>query len=231
LVLTPQNPFYVLQAGETAYSAQDIPLAMKFFLMAIEMAGDDNDDATPPPPTGIAIRAWYGVELVCFPAPYIQFKFSSDQPLSIVLVGSTSRGRSDAGHFLAVKNPCTRTPAAAAEARAGRNKLGASWPGRRRIRSVVEVAKPMRMDRVSDVVLVAIHDSPPRQAWLWAPIQMMGVGRPRSQFLIFRILEELLLLVMGVSVFHNRKFNRKFCDQNTSLVRSLFKLWSCTRYA
>ncbi|KAH9996348.1 TPR-like protein [Russula vinacea] len=63
LVLTPQNPFFVLQAGETAYSAQDIPLAMKFFLMAIEMAGDDSDDATPPPPTGIAIRAWYGVEL------------------------------------------------------------------------------------------------------------------------------------------------------------------------
>ncbi|KAF8465878.1 TPR-like protein [Russula ochroleuca] len=63
LVLTPQNPFYVLQAGETAYSAQDIPLAMKFFLMAIEMAGDDNDDATPPPPTGITMRAWYGVEL------------------------------------------------------------------------------------------------------------------------------------------------------------------------
>jgi hypothetical protein len=66
LVLTPQNPFYVLQAGETAYSAQDIPLAMKFFLMAIEMAGDDNDDATPPPPTGITMRAWYGVELVSF---------------------------------------------------------------------------------------------------------------------------------------------------------------------
>jgi len=31
LLLTPQNPFYVLQAAETAYTAQDIPLAMKFF--------------------------------------------------------------------------------------------------------------------------------------------------------------------------------------------------------
>jgi hypothetical protein len=64
LVLTPQNPFYVLQAGETAYTALDIPLAMKFFLMVIEMTADDNHDAVPPPPTGITIRAWYGVELV-----------------------------------------------------------------------------------------------------------------------------------------------------------------------
>jgi hypothetical protein len=83
-VLTPQNPFFVLQAGETAYSAQDIPLAMKFFLMAIEMAGDDSDDATPPPPTGIAIRAWYGVELVSFLTRAIQPKALSDQLLSIV---------------------------------------------------------------------------------------------------------------------------------------------------
>jgi hypothetical protein len=64
LVLTPQNPFYVLQAGETAYTAQDIPLAVRFFLMVIEMTGDDKDDAGLPPPTGITIRAWYGVEMV-----------------------------------------------------------------------------------------------------------------------------------------------------------------------
>ncbi|KAH9990246.1 tetratricopeptide repeat domain 35 [Russula compacta] len=63
LLLTPQNPFYVLQAAETAYTAQDIPLAIRFFLMVIEMTGGDNDDVRPPPPTGIAVRAWYGVEL------------------------------------------------------------------------------------------------------------------------------------------------------------------------
>ena len=63
-MLTPQNPFYVLQAGETAYTAQDIPLAMRFFLMVIEMTGDDNDGAVLPAPTGITTRAWYGVELV-----------------------------------------------------------------------------------------------------------------------------------------------------------------------
>jgi hypothetical protein len=39
-------------------------LAMRFFLMVIEMTGDDNDGAVLPAPTGITIRAWYGVELV-----------------------------------------------------------------------------------------------------------------------------------------------------------------------
>lgn len=63
-MLTPQNPFYVLQAGETAYTAQDIPLAIRFFLMVIEMTGDDDNGAVLPSPTGITIRAWYGVELV-----------------------------------------------------------------------------------------------------------------------------------------------------------------------
>ena len=48
-----------------AYTAQDIPLAIRFFLMVVEMTGDDNDDTRPPPPpTGITVRAWYGVELV-----------------------------------------------------------------------------------------------------------------------------------------------------------------------
>jgi len=64
LLLTPQNPFYVLQAAEVAYTAQDIPLAIRFFLMVVEMTGVDNDDTIPPPPpTGITVRAWYGVEL------------------------------------------------------------------------------------------------------------------------------------------------------------------------
>ncbi|KAH9064579.1 TPR-like protein [Lactarius vividus] len=60
LLLAPQNPFYVLQAAETAYTAEDIPLAIRFFLMTIDMVGDDEES---PPPTGITIRAWYGVEL------------------------------------------------------------------------------------------------------------------------------------------------------------------------
>ncbi|KAI9513505.1 TPR-like protein [Russula earlei] len=64
LLLTPQNPFYVLQAAETAYTAQDVPLAIRFFLMVVEMTGVDSDETRPPPPpTGITVRAWYGVEL------------------------------------------------------------------------------------------------------------------------------------------------------------------------
>jgi ER membrane protein complex subunit 2 len=65
MLLAPQNPFYVLQAAETAYTTQDIPLALRFFLMTTEMVDDDDCDK-PPPPTGIAVRAWYGVELVSF---------------------------------------------------------------------------------------------------------------------------------------------------------------------
>ncbi|KAI0299385.1 TPR-like protein [Multifurca ochricompacta] len=61
LLLAPQNPFYVLQAAETAYTAEDIPLAIRFFLMTIEMTG--NGDEEPPVPTGITVRAWYGIEL------------------------------------------------------------------------------------------------------------------------------------------------------------------------
>ncbi|KAI9438272.1 TPR-like protein [Lactarius indigo] len=60
LLLAPQNPFYVLQAAETAYTAEDIPLAIRFFLMTIDMVGDDEES---PPPSGITVRAWYGVEL------------------------------------------------------------------------------------------------------------------------------------------------------------------------
>ncbi|KAI0312715.1 TPR-like protein [Amylostereum chailletii] len=64
LLLAPQNPFYVLQAAETAYTAGDIPLAIRFFLMAVDMTDDTGDKpAKDAPPTGITIRAWYGVEL------------------------------------------------------------------------------------------------------------------------------------------------------------------------
>jgi len=38
LLLDPQNPFHVLRAAETAYTSQDIPLALKFFFTG---SGDD----------------------------------------------------------------------------------------------------------------------------------------------------------------------------------------------
>lgn len=64
LLLAPQNPFYVLQAAETAYTAGDICLAIKMFLMVVDMTVEDDDAQTKnSTPTGITVRAWYGVEL------------------------------------------------------------------------------------------------------------------------------------------------------------------------
>ncbi|KAG6888275.1 hypothetical protein C0992_008956 [Termitomyces sp. T32_za158] len=60
LILAPQNPFTALQFAETAYTAGDVPLALKMFLVVIDMIEHD----VPPddPPKGIRIRAWYGVK-------------------------------------------------------------------------------------------------------------------------------------------------------------------------
>jgi len=44
----------MLQAAETAYTAEDISLAVRFFLLTVDMVGDDEE---PPPPTGITVRA------------------------------------------------------------------------------------------------------------------------------------------------------------------------------
>lgn len=65
LLLAPQNPFYVLQAAETAYTAGDVALSIKMFLTVVDMT--DGDDCEPPvesTPLGITVRAWYGVKLV-----------------------------------------------------------------------------------------------------------------------------------------------------------------------
>jgi ER membrane protein complex subunit 2 len=61
LLLNPQNPFYVLQAAETAYTAGDVPLAIKNFLIVIDMTDEQDPKAAP---QGITTRAWYGVQLV-----------------------------------------------------------------------------------------------------------------------------------------------------------------------
>lgn len=62
LILSPQNPFYVLQAAETAYTLGDIPLAIKWFLLVVDMTTDE--DAQKTKPEGITVRAWYGISLV-----------------------------------------------------------------------------------------------------------------------------------------------------------------------
>jgi len=62
MLLNPQNPFHVLRAAETAYTAEDIPLALKFFLRAVEMM-DGAADEVGNGAAGAITRAWYGVKL------------------------------------------------------------------------------------------------------------------------------------------------------------------------
>ncbi|KAF8647326.1 hypothetical protein AX16_006788 [Volvariella volvacea WC 439] len=62
LLLAPQNPFIFLQFAETAYSAGDIPLALKMFLVVVDMAERDLSNPQKMPPTGINTRAWLGVK-------------------------------------------------------------------------------------------------------------------------------------------------------------------------
>lgn len=63
LLLAPQNPFYVLEFAEIAYASGDMPLAVKTFLMAVDMT-DDEDAPVTSHQTDITLRAWYGVKLV-----------------------------------------------------------------------------------------------------------------------------------------------------------------------
>ncbi|KAL1948519.1 hypothetical protein VTO73DRAFT_12594 [Trametes versicolor] len=66
LLLSPQNPSYFLQFAETAYLADDVPLALKMFLQTVDMTDDDDDGDVAPGdsvPSGITLRAWFGVKL------------------------------------------------------------------------------------------------------------------------------------------------------------------------
>lgn len=63
MLLAPQNPFYVLEFAEIAYASGDIPLAIKTFLMAVDMT-DDEDAPITSYQTDVTLRAWYGVKLV-----------------------------------------------------------------------------------------------------------------------------------------------------------------------
>ncbi|KAI0634199.1 TPR-like protein [Trametes polyzona] len=65
LLLAPQNPSHFLQFAETAYLAEDIPLALKMFLQTVDMTDDDDGDVAPSDtvPSGITLRAWLGVKL------------------------------------------------------------------------------------------------------------------------------------------------------------------------
>lgn len=61
MLLAPQNPFYVLQFAETAYTSNDVPLAAKMFLNVIDMCDTlDKDPST----NRVCLRAWWGISLV-----------------------------------------------------------------------------------------------------------------------------------------------------------------------
>ncbi|KAF8578835.1 TPR-like protein [Ramaria rubella] len=57
LLLASQNPFYVLRFAETAYTAADVPLALKTFLRIIDMDEPGSTEGN------AAKRAWWGVKL------------------------------------------------------------------------------------------------------------------------------------------------------------------------
>lgn len=64
LLLAPQNPFYVLEFAEIAHANGDLPLAIRTFLMVVDMT-DDEDAPIGSYQTDITLRAWYGIKLVC----------------------------------------------------------------------------------------------------------------------------------------------------------------------
>jgi ER membrane protein complex subunit 2 len=62
LILAPQNPFYFLQFAEIAYTAGDVPLATKMFLVTIELL--EKDASVNDLPKAAGLRAWWGLKLV-----------------------------------------------------------------------------------------------------------------------------------------------------------------------
>lgn len=53
----------MLEFAEIAYASGDMPLAVKTFLMAVDMT-DDEDAPIASYQTDVTLRAWYGVKLV-----------------------------------------------------------------------------------------------------------------------------------------------------------------------
>lgn len=63
MLLAPQNPFYVLQTAETAYTVGDIALSIKLFMTVVDMTTSDEDEKVEDSvPDGITLRAWFGVK-------------------------------------------------------------------------------------------------------------------------------------------------------------------------
>lgn len=63
LIIAPQNPYYVLQFAETAFTANDVQLALKTFLIVIDMS--ETEPSSSGVSEGITVRAWWGAKLCC----------------------------------------------------------------------------------------------------------------------------------------------------------------------
>jgi len=91
LLLTPQNPFTFLQFAETAYTSGDIPLALKMFLVVIDMNEVEDEDAIP---LGISVRAWWGTKLVSsfqqYPGQWALIRLKCSRELVASSVSHTS---------------------------------------------------------------------------------------------------------------------------------------------
>lgn len=92
LLLNPQNPFTFLQFAETAYTAGDLPLALKMFLVVIDMNEVEDEDAIP---FGISVRAWWGTKLVCMRFQWIHYMAHEVLQCSRQLVSSQTSHESN----------------------------------------------------------------------------------------------------------------------------------------
>ncbi|KAF8065096.1 hypothetical protein FPV67DRAFT_1562936 [Lyophyllum atratum] len=84
LLLAPQNPFTFLQFAETAYTAGDLPLAFKMFLIVVEMG--ERDTSKDDPPVGINIRAWLGCARQLVTSPHSPSASDTPIPKTIKLI-------------------------------------------------------------------------------------------------------------------------------------------------
>ncbi|KAF5384180.1 hypothetical protein D9615_003369 [Tricholomella constricta] len=94
LLLAPQNPFTFLQFAETAYTSGDLPLALKMFLLVVEMG--ERGASPDAPPTGIQIRAWLGVKLCArrlVYSPHVSSASDTPVPKTIKLIDELATER------------------------------------------------------------------------------------------------------------------------------------------
>lgn len=105
LLLAPQNPFHVVHFAETAFLVPDIPLALKMYLQAVDMTDEEEQDGVAPRdtvPTGLVVRAWFGVKLVR--ELLMSFVCRTDCVLPSCAVHTQTYNRASCSHHIAFPN-------------------------------------------------------------------------------------------------------------------------------